>query len=96
MAAKLLEGVAGSGKSTYIANYVLNYGVKDKTLLITFSRTGREVLQKYIQDRNLDPSHYAIHTIDGLATRLLVELGDNYSVLKRDTIARELLPSLLD
>ncbi len=96
MAAKLLEGVAGSGKSTYIANYVLNYGVKDKTLLITFSRTGREVLQKYIQDRNLDPSHYAIHTIDGLATRLLFELGDNYSVLKRDTIARELLPSLLD
>ena len=59
MAAKLLEGVAGSGKSTYIANYVLNYGVKDKTLLITFSRTGREVLQKYIQDRNLDPSHYS-------------------------------------
>lgn len=96
MAAELIEGVAGSGKTTYIANYVVNYGPIHKTLLITFSRTGRDVLKKYLEDRQVDPNHYAIHTIDGLATRFLYELGDNYSVLKRDIIARDLMPRLLD
>ncbi len=96
MVAKLLEGVAGSGKTTYIADYACRYGQLEQTLLITFSRTGRDVMVKYMQDRGVDPSKMAIYTIDGLAARFLYEIGDTYSVIKRESIETELLPSLLD
>lgn len=95
MPAKLLEGVAGGGKTTRIVDYVQDYGRPERTLLITFSRTGRDVMQKYLDDRGINSQATAIHTIDGLATRFLYELGDNFSVLKREIIQHDLLPMLL-
>lgn len=94
MKAILVEGVAGSGKTTYIADDVKNHWIPGAALLLTFSRTGRSVLQHYLGQRQVHNA--AVHTIDGFASLLLTQLGDTRFVLRRDKIEKELLPSLYE
>ena len=96
--ALLVEGVAGSGKSTLIADEAARCVPQGKTLLVTFSRAGRDVLLDYMRARNLDPTDHSalrIYTIDGLAYSLLRRLGDERFVLKREVVVTELLPGLV-
>lgn len=94
MKAILVEGVAGSGKTTYIANDARDRWISGKVLMLTFSRTGRDVLKLYLEHRNVQ--HATVHTIDGFACQLLRQLGDNRFLLNRDIIQRELLPILYE
>lgn len=94
MKAILVEGVAGSGKTTYIADDVKNHWIAGAALLLTFSRTGRAVLQLYLGQRQV--TNAAVYTIDGFASKLLTQLGDTRFVLRRDKIEKELLPSLYE
>ncbi len=96
--ALLIEGVAGSGKTTLIAQEAEQCVPQGRTLLVTFSRAGRDVLQQYMQSRNLEPvanSNLHIFTIDGLAHFLLRRLGDERYVLDRKAIVTDLLPELV-
>lgn len=96
--ALLIEGVAGSGKTTLIAREAEQCVTLGKTLLITFSRAGRDVLQQYMQARQVEPvsnPNLHIFTIDGLAHFLLRRLGDERYVLDRTAIVSELLPELV-
>ncbi len=96
--ALLVEGVAGSGKSTLIADEAALCVPHGKTLLVTFSRAGRDVLLGYMQARDMDPATHPalrVYTIDGLAYSLLRRLGDERFVLKREVVVTELLPGLV-
>ena len=96
--ALLIEGVAGSGKTTLIAREAEQCVTQGRTLLVTFSRAGRDVLQNYMRARNLEPGSNAnlhIFTIDGLAHFLLRRLGDERYVLDRHAIVNDLLPDLV-
>jgi len=95
--ALLIEGVAGSGKTTLIAREAEHCVTQGRTLLVTFSRAGRDVLQNYMRARNLEPvsnPNLHIFTIDGLAHFLLRRLGDERYVLDRQAIVSDLLPDL--
>lgn len=92
MKAILVEGVAGSGKTSHIANDVRNRWIPGSALLLTFSRTGRAVLQHYLAQRQV--TNCLVHTIDGFALQILKQLGDTRFILSRDRIERELLPEL--
>lgn len=96
--ALLIEGVAGSGKTTLIAREAEQCVIQGRTLLVTFSRAGRDVLQNYMRARNLEPvsnPNLHIFTIDGLAHFLLRRLGDERYVLDRQAIVSDLLPDLV-
>src|SRR5690606_28571689 len=96
--ALLVEGVAGSGKTTLIAREAEQCVTQGRTLLVTFSRAGRDVLQHYMRARHLEPGSNAnlhIFTIDGLAHFLLRRLGDERYVLDRHAIVNDLLPELV-
>src|SRR5690606_17881443 len=96
--ALLIEGVAGSGKTTLIAQEAVQCVTQGRTLLVTFSRAGRDVLQNYMRARNLEPganTNLHIFTIDGLAHFLMRRLGDERYVLERQAIVTELLPELV-
>ncbi len=92
MKAILVEGVAGSGKTSYIADDVRDRLIPGQALLLTFSRTGRAVLQHYLAQRNVKDCF--VHTIDGFALQLLKQLGDTRFLLSRQRIEQELLPEL--
>lgn len=92
MKAVLVEGVAGSGKTSYIADNVRDRWIPGSALLLTFSRTGRSVLQHYLAKRNIHDC--TVHTIDGFAIKILKQLGDTRYLLSRERIERELLPEL--
>lgn len=97
--ALLVEGVAGSGKSTLIADEARHCVPGAPTLLMTFSRAGRDVLSAYMQKRGLvsaEQPNLTISTIDGLAHQLLRRLGDERYVLGRDAVVRDLLPQLVE
>ncbi|NLY64375.1 MAG: ATP-dependent helicase [Alcaligenaceae bacterium] len=97
--ALLVEGVAGSGKSTLIAEEARHCVAGAPTLLMTFSRAGRDVLGGYMASRGLvsaEQPNLTITTIDGLAHQLLRRLGDERYVLSRDAVIRELLPQLVE
>lgn len=98
--ALLLEGIAGGGKSTLIANHArecVQAGLR--TLLITFSQSGTQVLHDYMQKAGLPAAQHrstlSIYTIDGLATEILRRWGDQRYVLKKDDIVRLFLPEVL-
>lgn len=96
--ALLIEGVAGSGKTTLIAQEAQHCVTQGRTLLVTFSRAGRDVLQQYMRARDVDPvanTNLHIFTIDGLAHFLLRRLGDERYVLDRQAIVSGLLPELV-
>ncbi len=96
--ALLIEGVAGSGKTTLIAREAAQCVTQGRTLLVTFSRAGRDVLQNYMRARNLEAgsnTNLHIFTIDGLAHFLLRRLGDERYVLDRHAIVNDLLPDLV-
>lgn len=96
--ALLIEGVAGSGKTTLIAREAEQSVTQGKTLLVTFSRAGRDVLQQYMLARQVEPvsnPNLHIFTIDGLAHFLLRRLGDERYVLDRKAIVTELLPEMV-
>lgn len=92
MKAVLVEGVAGSGKTSYIADNVRDRLIPGQALLLTFSRTGRSVLQHYLAKRDVDNAF--VHTIDGFAIKILKQLGDTRFLLSRERIEKELLPEL--
>lgn len=97
----LIEGVAGGGKSTLIAKHAAEcVRIKAKTLLITFSQSGKDVLNKYMQREGLHPQKHAdaltVHTIDGLALTIVERWGDRRHILRKNYITRNILPSLLD
>src|SRR5690606_12711049 len=96
--ALLIEGVAGSGKTTLIAQEAQHCETQGRPLLVTFSRAGRDVLQQYMRARDVDPvanANLHIFTIDGLAHFLLRRLGDERYVLDRQAIVSGLLPELV-
>ncbi len=90
----LVEGVAGSGKTSYIADYVKKSLQPKKALLLTFSRTGKDVMQFYMEKRGFP--QLSIHTIDGFAAGVLNQLGDTRYTVKRNHVERELLPQLYE
>ncbi|WP_159991331.1 UvrD-helicase domain-containing protein [Pelistega ratti] len=92
MKALLVEGVAGSGKTSYIADTVQHSLNPNDALLLTFSRTGYAVLQQYLESRQVKNS--TVYTIDGFAMRILRQLGDTRFILRREEVERELLPLL--
>lgn len=92
MKAILVEGVAGSGKTSYIADDVRDRWIPGSALMLTFSRTGRDVLKLYLEHRQV--RHANVHTIDGFACQLLRQLGDTRFVLNRTTIQADILPVL--
>lgn len=94
MKAILVEGVAGSGKTTYIANDAKEHWIPGLMLMLTFSRTGKEVLKLYLEQRQV--KNAAVYTIDGFACHLLQQLGDTRFILNRSTIQKDLLPSLYE
>jgi DNA helicase-2/ATP-dependent DNA helicase PcrA len=97
----LIEGVAGGGKSTLVAEHAADcIRIHARTLLITFSQSGKDVLDSYMAQRGIHPETHkaslSIHTIDGLALMILERWGDRRHVLKKDYIVRNLLPDVLD
>lgn len=98
--ALLLEGIAGGGKSTLIANHARECVLAGlRTLLITFSQSGTQVLHDYMRKAGLPAEQHrstlSIYTIDGLATEILRRWGDQRYVLKKDDIVRLFLPEVL-
>lgn len=92
MKAILVEGVAGSGKTSYIADDVRDRWIPGTALMLTFSRTGRDVLKLYLEHRRVHNAN--VYTIDGFACHLLRQLGDTRFVLNRSTIQTDILPPL--
>lgn len=94
MKAFLVEGVAGSGKTNHIANYVDSSPWKTQALLLTFSRTGRDVMRRYLDDRKINNKN--VHTIDSLAIQILLALGDTRFVVTKEYVIEQLLPELYE
>ncbi|AFN35117.1 UvrD-helicase domain-containing protein [Taylorella equigenitalis] len=92
MKAILIEGVAGSGKTTYITKLAKSLVSTKPALLLTFSRTGRDVLKSYLEKEGL--KHHHVMTIDGLANSLLTRLGSKQFLLKEEYVLKNILPCL--
>ncbi|WP_028535691.1 UvrD-helicase domain-containing protein [Paludibacterium yongneupense] len=97
--ALLVEGVAGSGKSTLIASEAKDCIRVGKTLLVTYSKAGRDVLQRYMQKEGVFAERTAnlqISTIDGLAMKILRKLGENRYPLGRGAVIHSVLPKVIE
>lgn len=94
----LIEGVAGSGKSTLLAKQMLLHRDEaGKRLMLSFSRTGAEVLREYTGQMGLVLNdENKISTIDALAMEALHELGDERSVLSSYEVVERILPDLVE
>lgn len=91
----LVEGMAGSGKSTLIAGQAGIYSRYGRCLLLSFSRAGEEVLRKYTQEAAASGKALLdVYTVDGLATELLRRLNDVRTIRSRDQVLQD-LPALL-
>lgn len=97
-AAILIEGVAGSGKSTALAKQMaLLRDETGKRLMLAFSRTGADVLRQYTADLGLfSDKKNKISTIDALALETLHELGDERPILSSNEVIERILPDLVE
>lgn len=94
----LVEGVAGGGKTTFIAAHAdgcVRAGLR--TLLITHSRAGRQVMEERLAERGVAARAglLTIVTIDELAEQIVTAWGDRRFLLKREYVERFILPHIL-
>ncbi|AIL31951.1 UvrD-helicase domain-containing protein [Basilea psittacipulmonis] len=108
----LVEACAGAGKTSYIVDlaiYEAKYEPAEdaKSLILTFTRSAREVAKQYIKDR--DAEHFLLDadllsssakikvmTLDEMAYSLLSFWGDDYQLLDLETVIEQILPDVID
>lgn len=92
MRAILIEGVAGSGKTTHITKLVRSLNSTTPALLLTFSKTGRDVMKSYLDKLNI--SFHYVFTIDSYALNLLNRLGAKKYLLNEEYVIKNILPDI--